>query len=60
MRSIQTVYKIGQGPSSSHTVGPFRAAKYFKSLYPEADAFEVTLFRVSGNDWSGMAANLAV
>ena len=44
MRSIQTVYKIGQGPSSSHTVGPFRAAKYFKSLYPEADAFEVTLF----------------
>ena len=44
MRSIQTVYKIGQGPSSSHTVGPFRAAKYFNSLYPEADAFEVTLF----------------
>ena len=44
MRSIQTVFKIGQGPSSSHTVGPFRAAKYFKSCYPEADAFQVTLF----------------
>ena len=44
MRTIQTVYKIGQGPSSSHTVGPFRAAKWFQSQYPEADAFEVTLF----------------
>ena len=44
MRSIKTVYKIGQGPSSSHTVGPFRAAKWFKEQHPEADAFEVTLF----------------
>ena len=44
MRSIKTVYKIGQGPSSSHTVGPFRAAKWFKEQHPGADAFEVTLF----------------
>ena len=44
MRTIKTVYKIGQGPSSSHTVGPFRAAKWFQSQYPEADAFEVTLY----------------
>ena len=38
MRSIKTVYKIGQGPSSSHTVGPFRAAKWFKALYPAPNA----------------------
>lgn len=44
MKSIKTVYKVGNGPSSSHTVGPYGAAKLFKSRYPEADAFEVTLF----------------
>ncbi len=44
MRTIKTVYKIGQGPSSSHTVGPFRAAQWFRGQYPEADAFEVTLY----------------
>ena len=44
MRTIQTVFKIGQGPSSSHTVGPFRAAQWFKEQYPQADAFAVTLY----------------
>ena len=44
MRTIKTVYKIGQGPSSSHTVGPFRAARWFLNHYPEADSYEVTLF----------------
>ncbi len=44
MRSIKTVYKTGQGPSSSHTVGPFRAAKWFREQHPEADAFDVTLY----------------
>ena len=44
MRTIQTVFKIGQGPSSSHTVGPFRAAQWFKEQYPQADAFSVTLY----------------
>ena len=44
MQSIKSVYKIGNGPSSSHTVGPYRAAKYFKNRYPEADSFTVTLY----------------
>ena len=44
MHSIRSVYKIGNGPSSSHTVGPYRAAKYFSERYPEADAWKVTLF----------------
>ena len=44
MKSIRTVYKIGNGPSSSHTVGPYNAARVFKSRYPEADRFEVTLY----------------
>ena len=44
MKSIKTVYKIGQGPSSSHTVGPFNAAKLIKKRYPEADNYKVILY----------------
>ena len=44
MRSIKSVYKLGNGPSSSHTVGPYRAAKLFGARHPEADAFCVTLY----------------
>ena len=44
MKSITSVYKIGNGPSSSHTVGPFHAARTFGSRYPDADAYEVTLY----------------
>ena len=44
MRSIKSVYKIGNGPSSSHTVAPYRAAQVFKAMYPDADFYQVTLF----------------
>ena len=44
MKSIREIYKIGKGPSSSHTMGPERAAKLFKDKYPEAEAFQVTLY----------------
>ena len=44
MKSIREIYKIGKGPSSSHTMGPERAAKHFKSLYPQADNFKVILY----------------
>ena len=44
MKSIKTVYKIGQGPSSSHTVGPFNSAKLIKKRYPEADNYKVILY----------------
>ncbi len=44
MRSIREIYKIGKGPSSSHTMGPERAAQLFKAKYPDADAFSVTLY----------------
>ena len=44
MKSIKSVYKIGHGPSSSHTVGPFRAAKWFRARFPQADGFRVTLY----------------
>ena len=44
MKSIREIYKIGKGPSSSHTMGPERAAKLFRSNYPEADSFRVVLY----------------
>ena len=44
MRSIRDIYKIGKGPSSSHTMGPERAANIFKSEHPEAEAFRVVLY----------------
>ena len=44
MKSIKEIYKIGKGPSSSHTMGPERAAKLVRSQHPEADAFQVILY----------------
>ena len=44
MKSIREIYKIGKGPSSSHTMGPERAANFFKNAHPQADAFRVVLF----------------
>ena len=44
MKSIREVYKIGRGPSSSHTMGPERAAKLFRAEHPDADAFQVKLY----------------
>ena len=43
MKSIRDLYKIGKGPSSSHTMGPERAARRFKEKSPQADRFLVTL-----------------
>ncbi len=44
MKSIRSIYKIGHGPSSSHTVGPYNAARRFGLRHPEADGFRVTLY----------------
>ena len=44
MQSIRELYKIGNGPSSSHTMGPKRAAEWFKNKNKEADRFDVYLY----------------
>ena len=44
MKSIRDIYKIGKGPSSSHTMGPERAADLFLREHPEADSFRVVLY----------------
>ena len=44
MKSIREIYKVGKGPSSSHTMGPERAAKLFRESHPQAEAFRVVLY----------------
>src|SRR5436190_2232404 len=44
MQSLRELYRIGPGPSSSHTMGPQRAAADFRSRNPDAAAFRVTLY----------------
>lgn len=44
MESLKRIFRIGRGPSSSHTMGPQGAAKIFLARHPEAKAFEVTLY----------------
>lgn len=44
MKSIRELYRIGIGPSSSHTMGPQRAAKQFLERHSNAARFEVTLY----------------
>ena len=44
MTSLRYLYRIGKGPSSSHTMGPFAAAKKIKEDFPKAASFRVTLY----------------
>ncbi|HBC86285.1 MAG TPA: L-serine ammonia-lyase [Lentisphaeria bacterium] len=44
MQSIKEIFKIGNGPSSSHTMGPKFAAERFKRENPGAEKFRVTLY----------------
>lgn len=44
METIKKIYKIGFGPSSSHTMGPRRAAEMFREKHPDAVHYRVTLF----------------
>lgn len=45
MKTIKEIYRIGVGPSSSHTMGPRAAAEIFKQRAPkDTDSFKVTLY----------------
>ncbi|MBQ1199877.1 MAG: L-serine ammonia-lyase, iron-sulfur-dependent, subunit alpha [Bacteroidaceae bacterium] len=44
MKSIKEIYRIGIGPSSSHTMGPRKAAELYQEKHREAAAFRVTLY----------------
>lgn len=44
MQSLKMLYKIGKGPSSSHTMGPQYAAEYINANYPDASFVKVILY----------------
>ena len=44
MQSLKMLYKIGKGPSSSHTMGPQYAAEYVNANYPDASFVKVILY----------------
>ncbi len=44
MPSVRDIYKIGSGPSSSHTIGPEKACKRFLEEHPDADEIRVVLY----------------
>lgn len=44
MESLKELYKIGNGPSSSHTMGPRKAADRFNQQYPNASSFKAYLY----------------
>lgn len=44
MKSIKDIYKIGKGPSSSHTMGPFKSVRHYVNHHTEAKELHVTLY----------------
>lgn len=60
MKSIRDIYKIGKGPSSSHTMGPAKAMSIFVAEHPDADAYEVTLFGSLADTGCGHGTDKAI
>ena len=60
MESIRNIYKIGLGPSSSHTMGPKFATEEFLINYPLADSFRVTLYVSLAATGKGHLTDLAI
>ena len=44
MESIKEIFRIGRGPSSSHTMGPNIAAKIYKKKHPNVKKFKISLY----------------
>ncbi|MBR0042223.1 MAG: L-serine ammonia-lyase [Bacteroides sp.] len=60
MKSIKELYRIGTGPSSSHTMGPRKAAEIFLGRHPEASAFRVTLYGSLAATGKGHMTDVAI
>ena len=60
MKSIKELYRIGTGPSSSHTMGPRKAAEIFLGRHPEASTFRVTLYGSLAATGKGHMTDVAI
>ena len=60
MKSIRDIYKIGLGPSSSHTMGPAYAAERFRKEYPDADFIRAILYGSLAKTGEGHGTDRAI
>ena len=60
MKSIKDIYKIGKGPSSSHTMGPARAMSIYVSEHPEAESYRVVLYGSLSDTGRGHGTDKAI
>jgi len=60
MKSLKELYKIGRGPSSSHTMGPEKASKIFLDHVQNPERFEVTLYGSLAATGKGHLTDIAI
>ena len=60
MKSLHELYRVGKGPSSSHTMGPQRAAKLFLERCGNASLYEVTLYGSLAATGKGHMTDVAI
>ena len=60
MKSIKDVYKIGKGPSSSHTMGPFKAVRHYLESHEDTDHLHVTLYGSLAATGKGHLTDVAI
>ena len=60
MESLRELYRIGRGPSSSHTIAPTRAAEIFKGENPDAAGFRATLYGSLSKTGKGHMTDIAI
>lgn len=60
MKTIREIYRIGKGPSSSHTMGPTKAAKMYIEHHPRAHDFHVTLYGALAATGKGHLTDVAI
>ena len=60
MKSIRDVYKIGKGPSSSHTMGPAKAMSIYTERYPDCDSYYVILYGSLAETGKGHGTDKAI
>ena len=60
MHSLRELYRIGTGPSSSHTMGPQSAARIYLQRHPDAPGFVVTLYGSLAATGKGHMTDVAI
>ena len=60
MESIKEIFRIGNGPSSSHTMGPRKAAAIFAEKNPNAAKYKVTLYGSMAATGKGHLTDVAI